>query len=208
MPSDVQLNETQRTVAVVSGSGDPAVHVRLVHHYAALPADVWTALTDPVALARWFLPVTGDLQVGGAFQFEGSASGEVLACVPGRVLRVTYGGPTSVVVARLDRGIGGGTTLTFEHTVSLSMAGSGAGALQVAPAWERSVVCLGLFLAGDVVENPLVRENSPGMQRFARLSIDAWAVAVERSETASAIELSAAIAAAIAQFAPDAPDAP
>jgi hypothetical protein len=43
------------------------------------------------------------------------------------------------------------------------------------------------------------------MQRFARLSIDAWAVAVDRSETASAIELSAAVAASTAQFAPDTP---
>ena len=205
MASDIQLNETQRTVAIVPASGDPAVQVRLVHHYAALPADVWAALTDPVALARWFLPVTGDLQVGRAFQFEGNAGGEVLACVPGRVLRVSYGGPTSVVVARLDPGAGGGTTLTFEHTVPLSLAGSGAGALYVAPAWEMSVVGLGLFLAGDFVENPVTWESSAGMQRFARLSIDAWAAAVERSETASAIELSAAIESSVAQFAPDEP---
>lgn len=205
MASDMQLNETQRTVAIVAGSGDPAVQVRLVHHYAAPPADVWFALIEPVALARWFRPVTGDLRVGGAFQFEGSASGEVRACVPGRVLRVSYGGPTSVVVARIDPSLGGETTLTFEHTVPLSIAGSGAGALFVAPAWEKSVVGLGRFLAGDLVENSLARENSAGMQRFARLSIGAWAVAVERSETASAIELSAAIAASIAQFAPDTP---
>ena len=203
MASEIQLNETQRTVALTAASGDAAVQVRLVHHYEALPADVWAALTDPVALARWFLPVTGDLQVGGAFQFEGNAGGEVLACVTGRVLRVTYGGPTSVVVARLDPGVSGGTTLTLEHTVPLSMPGSGAGALSVAPAWEMSVVGLGLYLAGDVVDNPVTWENSPGMQRFARLSIDAWAVAVDRSETASAIELSAAVAASTAQFAPD-----
>ncbi|MFC5930832.1 ATPase [Cryobacterium melibiosiphilum] len=205
MSPDIQLNETQRTVAVAPGSGEPAVQVRLVHHYTALPADVWAALTDPAALARWFLPVTGDLQVGGTFQLAGNAGGAVLACVPGRVLRVSYGGPSSVVVARLDPGVNGGTTLTFEHTVPLTMAGSGAGALSVAPAWEMSVVGLGLFLAGDFVEDPVHWEASPGMQRFARLSIDAWAVAVERSETASAIELSAAVAASIAQFAPDTP---
>ncbi|TFD52945.1 ATPase [Cryobacterium frigoriphilum] len=205
MASEIQINETQRTVAMAPGGGEPAVQVRLVHHYAALPEAVWAALTEPAALARWFLPVTGDLQVGGTFQFEGNAGGEILACVPGRVVRVTYGGPTSVVVARLDPGVSGGSTLTFEHTVPLSMAGSGAGALYVAPAWEMSVVGLGLFLAGDFVDNPVTWQASPGMQRFARLSIDAWAAAVERSETASAIELSAAVAASIAQFAPDAP---
>lgn len=35
------------------------------------PAKVWRALTDPVLLADWLLPVTGlDLQIGTAFTFK------------------------------------------------------------------------------------------------------------------------------------------
>jgi hypothetical protein len=75
------------------------------------------------------MPISGDLRIGGTFQLEGNAGGEILACEPPRLLRVTFGGPTSVVEVRLTAEDGSGTVLELEHTVPIEMAQSGAGAL-------------------------------------------------------------------------------
>lgn len=202
---DIHKHATFREVVEAQAGDEPGIQVRLVHVYQAPVAEVWKALTEPESLARWFLPISGDLHVGGAFQFEGNAGGTILACEPESLLRVTFGMESSVVEVRLTADGPDSTEFTFEHTVPLSMAGSGAGALFVAPAWDMSVVGLGLFLRGEFVDNPSTWESTPAMQRFARQAIDAWAAAIELSELASATEIAAAVGAAIAQFAPDAP---
>ncbi|KGJ72151.1 hypothetical protein GY21_17225 [Cryobacterium roopkundense] len=202
---DIQKISTTREVIEAPAGGETGIQVRLGHVYQASVADVWRAVTEPESLERWFLPLSGDLHVGGAFQFEGNAGGTILACEPEALLRVTFGMDTSVVEVRLRAVAPDSTEFTFEHTVPLSMAGSGAGALYVAPAWDMSVVGLGLFLRGEFVNDPSTWENSPAVQRYARQAIDAWAAAIELSELASATELAEGVAASIAQFAPDAP---
>ncbi|KFF59823.1 hypothetical protein JF66_08595 [Cryobacterium sp. MLB-32] len=202
---DITAHPTVREVVEAPVGDEPGLQVRLVHAYRAPVAEVWRALTDPDRLARWFLPISGDLRVTGAFQFEDNAGGTVLACESESLLRVTFGGDTSIVEIRLRAQGPDETEFTFEHTVPLAMAGSGAGALYVAPAWDMSVLGLGLFLRGEFVGNPATWEGTPAMQRYARQAIDAWAAAIELSELASAAELAAAVGASIAQFAPDAP---
>ena len=49
----------------LGGSGDPVVSFDRM--YAAEPADLWDAVTNPDRLARWFAPVEGDLVEGGSF---------------------------------------------------------------------------------------------------------------------------------------------
>ena len=56
--------------------------------------DVWSALTDPSRLARWYGEVEGDLRLGGEFRVRVLASGwegtgRVEACEPPRRLVVT-----------------------------------------------------------------------------------------------------------------------
>ena len=58
----------------------------LRRRYDAAIEDVWDAVTDPDRLKRWFLPISGDLRVGGTFQLEGNAGGEILSCEPPRLL--------------------------------------------------------------------------------------------------------------------------
>ena len=38
--------------------------------YPTSQADLWDALTNAERIPRWFLPVSGDLQVGGRYQLE------------------------------------------------------------------------------------------------------------------------------------------
>jgi uncharacterized protein YndB with AHSA1/START domain len=48
--------------------------------YPTDQADLWDALTNAERIPRWFLPVSGDLRVGGRYQVEGNAGGVVERC--------------------------------------------------------------------------------------------------------------------------------
>lgn len=69
------------------------VRVTMRRSYPTDAADLWSALTEPERIARWFLPVSGDLREGGSFQLEGNAGGDILTaghpscCVPPSVRR-------------------------------------------------------------------------------------------------------------------------
>jgi uncharacterized protein YndB with AHSA1/START domain len=125
------------------------VSVTLTRTCDADAHDVWDALTNPQRLPRWFYPVSGDLEVGGSFQFEGNAGGEIRRCDRPAWLQVTFGGPESVLDVRLSE-TGGRTTLELIHSVPLAMAGSAAGALFVGPGWDGALLGLGIHLRGLV----------------------------------------------------------
>lgn len=175
------------------------VSVALSRTYEADAEDVWEALTDPERLPRWFYPVKGDLEVGGSFQFEGSAGGEIRRCDRPTRLQVTFGGPDSVLDVRLS-GTGDRTTVELTHTVPLAMAGSGAGALFVGPGWDGALLGLGIFVRGAAVGDPLEAANSPAVIEFNRGSIERWTEAVESSGTATAAEITGGREAAVAQY--------
>ncbi|WP_327090170.1 SRPBCC family protein [Nonomuraea sp. NBC_01738] len=181
---------------------DDTVAVVLGRTYDASVEDVWDALTDPERIARWFMPIHGDLKVGGTFQLEGNAGGEILACEPPDTFTVTFGGDTSVVVVRLT-GAGEATDFEMTHTVPLAMAGSGAGAMYVGPGWDGGLLGLGLFLSGEAVGDPVAAASSPEAVAYFKESVLAWEAAVSSSGTATAEELEAAKQVATAQFAPE-----
>jgi uncharacterized protein YndB with AHSA1/START domain len=196
-----------RSVSRRATDGGEQVAVAVSRTYPASVEDVWHALTDPDRLRRWFAPVSGDLRPGGQFQVEGNAGGDIRRCEPPSRLTVTWGGEVSVVDVRLTAygdgdGGGGGTTLTLEHTVPIEIAGSGAGALYVGPGWDVTVLGLAGFLAGDVVDDPAVWEESLEVQRFNERSIAAWAEVLAAGDTATAEEVAAAAEVARAQFTP------
>ncbi|MDG4825551.1 SRPBCC family protein [Asanoa sp. WMMD1127] len=198
------LKEIHREVGTgpAQGGGEE-VRVVLRRTYAAPVDDVWNALTDPDRIKRWFYPLTGDLRAGGTFQLEGNAGGDIRHCEPPRRLTVTFGGPTSVVDLRLSPGAGEQTELELTHTVPIEMAGSGAGALFVGPGWDGALLGLALFLAGEVVEDPIAMAGSPEVIEFNRGSIDAWEAVVAASGTATAEQTAAGREMAVAQFAPE-----
>ena len=174
--------------------------------YGAPIDDVWSALTEPDRIKRWFFPVSGDLRAGGIFQLEGNAGGEILRCEPPQLLTVTFGGETSVVQVRLSSDGEDATVLDFEHTVPIEMAGSGAGALYVGPGWDGGLLALDLYLGGEISEDPIAAANSPEAQEFSRQSVMTWASVVAASDTATDDEISAAADVSLKQFAPDLPD--
>jgi uncharacterized protein YndB with AHSA1/START domain len=202
-----QLNAISRKVerlAPGDGSGE-RVCVLLRRGYDAPIADVWDAVTQPDRIKRWFMPISGELRVGGSFQLEGNAGGEILACEPPHLLRVTFGGPTSVVELRLTAQGEGGALLELQHTVPIEMAQSGAGALYVGPGWDGALLGLGLYLRGEAVGDPVAAASSVEARDFSRQSVHAWIKVVQHSGTATAEQLAAATEVSLAQFAPDQP---
>jgi uncharacterized protein YndB with AHSA1/START domain len=202
-----QLNAIHRQVErrpPADGSGE-LVSVLLRRSYDAPLGDVWDAVTQPDRIKRWFMPIIGELRVGGTFQLEGNAAGEILTCEPPRLLKVTFGGSTSIVQVRLTSQGDSDTVLELEHTVPIEMAQSGAGALWVGPGWDGALLGLGLFLRGEAVGDPVAAANSPQALEFSRQSVHAWAEVVNDSGTATVEQLAAATEVSLAQFAPDPP---
>ncbi len=75
-------------------SNDGKGIVRIEDRYDTDIHDLWSALTDPDRLARWYGQVEGDLRLGGEFRLylesDGwDGTGRVEACEPPRRLLVT-----------------------------------------------------------------------------------------------------------------------
>jgi uncharacterized protein YndB with AHSA1/START domain len=196
-----QLEAIDREVIRRIGPEGEEVCVVIRRTYDAAVADVWSALTAPDRMKRWFLPVSGDLRVGGSFELEGNADGDILACEPPHLLRVTFGGPTSLVELRLSPETEDRTSLQLEHTVPIEIAQSGAGALFVGPGWDGGFVALDLYLGGEISDDPVAAVNSPEGRELSKQSVDSWVAVVEGSDTASGDEIEAVKQMALAQFA-------
>ena len=85
-----QINDIHREVGSRAVGGEEARTVLLRRTYDAAAEDVWDACTNPERIARWFLPVSGDLKLGGHYQLEGNAGGEILRCEPPKLLKVSW----------------------------------------------------------------------------------------------------------------------
>lgn len=196
-----ELAEVHRSVGREPADGGEIVRVVMKRTYPTTPDDLWSALTEPDRIRRWFMPITGELKEGGHFQLEGNAGGDILVCDPPRRLRTTFGGPESIVQLTLAGSDAEHTELTLDHTVPVAMAGSVAGALFVGPGWDGAFLGLGLYVAGDDIGDPQEMALSPELVPFTRESIARWTEVV-RAAGATPDELEGALAAAKAQFDP------
>jgi uncharacterized protein YndB with AHSA1/START domain len=156
-----------------------AVRVLVVEReYDAPRADVWHAVTTRERVSRWLSPVSGDLQLGGRFQVEGNAGGEVLACdKPERAL-VTweFGGGVSWLELRLSD-LGGRTRLQLEHVAPLVDQWFEYGPGAVGVGWDLSLLGLADHLAGGEKSHGSEEEliASPEGRSYVTASSRAWA---------------------------------
>lgn len=75
----------------------PARAVKGTRVYDTDVDDLWDALTNSERIPRWFLPISGELEAGGRYEFEGHASGQISRCDPPHTFHATweYGGDIS-----------------------------------------------------------------------------------------------------------------
>ncbi len=88
---------TTRILGRLSSADGKGV-VRMQDRFDTDVDDVWSAVTEPARLARWYGEVEGDLRVGGEYRARLFASGwegtgRIEACEPPRRLLVSTRGP-------------------------------------------------------------------------------------------------------------------
>jgi uncharacterized protein YndB with AHSA1/START domain len=159
--------------------------IRLRRRYDAPIEEVWDALTTPDRINRWFLPVSGDFRIGGRYQLEGNAGGEIVACERPNRLKVTwvYGenatdADVSEVELRLSAVDAETTAFELEHTAVVpeefwDQYGPGA----VGVGWDGAVLGLGLHLRGGFIDDPLAWQVSDEGRDFNTRSSEAWGAA-------------------------------
>lgn len=139
---ELQLAAVERTVSSLEREGQPARAVTLARSYATTVDDLWDAVTRAERIARWFLPVSGNLEPGGRFQFEGNASGTITHCQrPSRIaLTWEFGGDLSWVEVRLAGDGPGQARLALTHTALLSDHWREFGPGAVGVGWEMGLL--------------------------------------------------------------------
>ena len=71
-----------RVVSESEYQGQPVRIVSGARTYSAEIEELWNAVTDAQRIARWFVPISGELKLGGRYQLEGNAGGEITRCEP------------------------------------------------------------------------------------------------------------------------------
>lgn len=201
------LGTLHRQVAREGSGGDEVVRLTITREYPTDAADLWSALTEPDRIARWFMPISGELHEGGSFQLEGHAGGDILACDPPALLRTTFGSPDSIVTLTLTPAGDAASQLRLDHSVPLAMAQSVAGAMFPGPGWDGAVIGLGRYLAGEDLGDPREMTASPEVVALNAASVDRWAEVAEQAG-ATPEEVQQARAVALAQYAPESAEAP
>ena len=189
MDVQAQIDAVDRTVEVRSG-GTLEYAQALARTYPSPIDDVWDAVTSAERIERWFLPVTGDLRVGGSYQLVGNAGGEVRSCEPPADGRAEYtitwgmGGEPALVTVTLT-GVDDETTRLDLSSVAAASAipegfweKYGPGAMGVG--WDQVFLGLGLHLAGDTSITPdsaMEWQLSEEGFAYVRASATAWGAA-------------------------------
>jgi uncharacterized protein YndB with AHSA1/START domain len=173
-----QLGAVTRLVTDRTIEGRPARVVIASRTYDTTADDVWDAITSPTRIPRWFLPITGELRLGGRYQLEGNAGGEITTCEPPRRLGVTWEmrGDVSWVEVRLTEAQGR-TELVLEHVAHVPeefWGQFGPGAVGIG--WELGLLGLHMHLetGADKPADEAAFAASDEGKAIIRGSADGW----------------------------------
>lgn len=205
-----QLNATHREIgdqAVATGAGRSLLLRRV---YDTTVEDVWRACTEPDRLGRWLGQVEGDLRLGGSYQIKNNAGGEVLRCEEPHLLKVTWvlgEGMATEVEVRLTAD-GDRTVFELEHASpaeivdELVRAYGPGGTIGIGTGWDLALLGLDQYLRGTPFD-PATWEDQPEVREYARRCCHAWGAAIQRAWGTSDDDIAAAVAFAVAQYAPE-----
>ncbi len=186
-----QIGAVSRGLRTEVVDGEPSHIQTISQDYPAGIDDVWDATTLPERITRWFLPIAGDLRVGGRYQITGNASGEILSCTPPSDGTASYyvtwefGGGVSWVSVRLTSLGPERTRFELEHTARVADIPDemwetfGPGATGVG--WDQCLLGLALHLGTQdskvSPEEGAAWARSDEGRAFTREAADSWAEA-------------------------------
>jgi uncharacterized protein YndB with AHSA1/START domain len=194
-----QINSVRREVGTRTLEAGEARTVVISQAYEAAIDDVWDACTNPERIPRWFLPVSGDLRLGGRYQLKDHAGGTIERCDPPKSFAATweYGEDVSWIEVRLNPEPDGRTRLEIEHITSVgdtTWAQFGPGAVGIG--WDSIFLGLGLHLTGgrsiEPAESAAWAASAEGKE-FMALSSRRWceanvAAGADRDEAQAAAD--------------------
>ncbi|MBW0117292.1 SRPBCC family protein [Pseudonocardia abyssalis] len=175
------MTDVSRSIGTRTVDGAQVRSATIARTYPTDIDDLWEACTTAERIARWFLPVTGDLRVGGRYQLEGNAAGTVEECEAPHRFLVTweFAGGVSRVTVTLTALDADHTRLELEHVGDVpedfwDRYGPGATGI----GWD-----LGLLGLARHLDDPSARIDEAAFgaseegRRFITESGDAWCAA-------------------------------
>jgi uncharacterized protein YndB with AHSA1/START domain len=193
-----QINAVQRTVGTRTLEPGEARVMTISRTYTADLDDLWDTCTNPERIPRWFLPVSGDLRVGGRYQLDGNAGGTVQRCDPPHGFAATweFGGEVSWIEVRLTEVADGRTRFELDHIAHVDderWTEYGPGAVGVG--WDLALIGLGLHLSSGQPVDPAefaTWSTSDEARQFMTSSSDLWCAAAVTAGTDPAAARAAA----------------
>jgi uncharacterized protein YndB with AHSA1/START domain len=176
---DHQINAVSRRVGTRVLEAGEARTVTLTQTYDADIEDVWDACTNVDRIPRWFLPISGDLHVGGRYQLEGNAGGTIQQCEPPNHFAATweFGDSVSSIEVRLFSEPGGRTRFELEHTVAVDDHWTEFGPGAVGVGWDLGLIGLSTHLSSGAAVDPSTMAGwsaSDDGTRFMTQSSQGW----------------------------------
>jgi uncharacterized protein YndB with AHSA1/START domain len=190
------LGAVTRTVTVLEREGKPARNVTLERLYDTTADDLWDAVTNPERLPRWFLPVSGELKLGGRYQFEGNAGGTITECIPPRFLSATweFGGGVSWVEVLIAPDGEARSKLTLSHICPVDDHWNKYGPGAVGVGWDLGLFGLAVHLSSvssDRFDEDAFATSIEGKAFIAGVSEDWRRAAVAAGEDPAQAEAAA-----------------
>ena len=172
------LSAATRTVSSPECDGQPARAITLSRSYETTVEDLWDAVTNGERIPRWAMPISGELELGGRYQLEGNAGGQITSCSPQSHASLTweFGGDLSWVDVYVSDEGAERARLTITHTARHSehwdTYGPGAGGV----GWETALLGLALHLSqpDDPKPDELAFITSPDGKAFITGSSESW----------------------------------
>jgi len=174
-----QINAVRRTVGSRTLEAGEARVVTIGQNYDTDADDLWEACTNIERIPRWFLPITGDLRVGGHYALEGNAHGTILTCDPPRVFTATweYGGDVSWIEVRIAADGPDRSRFELAHISYVDDRWEQFGPGAVGMGYDGALVGLAIHLStGEAVDPSTGQEwmASNDGRRFMTRSGEAW----------------------------------
>src|SRR5690606_32456886 len=151
------ISEVSRTVGTRTLESGEARVLTASRVYPTDVDDLWDAVTNPDRIARWFLPVSGDLRVGGRYSLQGNADGTIEECEPPNRFAATweFGGQVSWIEVRIEEEDDGQARFTLEHVAHVDddmWTQFGPGAVGVG--WDGALMGLALHVSNNEAAKP------------------------------------------------------
>jgi hypothetical protein len=148
--------------------------------YTATVDELWDACTNPERIPRWFLPVSGDLRLGGRYQLEGNASGTITECEPPHRFAATweFGEATTWIEVRVSHAGDGRARFELEHVALIDIHWDEFGPGAVGIGWDLTFMGMALHMTsgGEPVDSAAVTAwttSADGLE-FMAASNEAW----------------------------------